>query len=1599
MEDQTFIDQGQLKYWYEKAEAAFPIHPITFRLQELLVSSNNTDPKALTELLIKTAAANPKDVALQGRLLKHYVQNKKFTEAFTHAYNIEFQNRFIICGNTFYNNYLWYHTVYEFLRSHPGDIKDIQHQLLLLTVQERLCALNLTSPAGNSKSILHCNSILHHYDKTLQEISKAEATSKCPEFFFHLIEHHRGQFLFYAATFLLKRGKKFQLKWSDVSPTAACLMLLAWQTVTVNPNVNWLKHANEHLQNAVQRWFLEGSHRCSQSGHYLLANIHKKPHTFIDHISQQCAGTQWKEEIYNKLFTDREQMQEVKNSYFVLKINAPILRPPTRLEIEAYDLDAQRLHPNSLHHFIWMLLNYKNFSSFKCTLFDMLLNKCNNYTNCGPETLNKLDVLAFLYSATFTAQQVMDKSLTLNESGRPCMLPANITDTFCSMTQMKWWDCVYKFAQNQLGSELTDIRTTLTRGIEVVRCVDNHGLDPELLCKLGRIFAEHAKNSVNIDDKIIFESRAGLYYSNALPTLDKLKNNLNIKIPDKRMFDYTHKILSDIEIMNLIEESKLFLGVMYINSNEYDKAIETLTNLKSPHAKFHLAEAYKKLAFEEHNASKGIITSENNAKFTTLLSKAKSFASAAHQRLKEYQDQETKVIFVKCTELIEEIEYSLNKVDSDTFIDHNNVTYGSNEHINTRLYGNVSSTPKRQEPNSFSINQYKSAIESQIFENTPVDNRYLERIENEIKILQRRDTAFNFFIEQTKTCMDESRLMGKQVMSTMSSNIENTIDQFKMLKLSLDQVKDQVGECRKEVAELKKQINKLKKSSEYSNNDNDLYNMEEESRNNTNAAQHHFTGAPFMPPFNQRFVPPVPYIPFATSYLHNQNLYHQYAQQPGVPPVLDPSRPPLNFAGIFTSPEQQIYAEMMHRIPPPIVPPVATTIQPPASTVAAAKVTKEQRQLPVNVVITSSDPLPTFTTTTAAPILSVTIPPEHIKGTPHNYQIQLPVTNDNAVVDSKSFNFMPKGNLTEKNSNTPTLDLSKGSNLFDTSFMANNTSFKVTSPDVSYNKSRTLSEKSNTSVENYDPYPDFKPIIPLPAEVAVQTGEEDEVPIFAARAKLYRFVDKQWKERGLGEMKLLKHQVTGKVRVLMRREQVHKVCANHFITPEMEIKPMTNELKAYFWVANDYAEENVLLEKFSIRFKTVEIAKKFYDAFEEARKGSKLPQTKSVSVAKDEKPLLVSKHSVESKPLVETKPLVELIPSSDTNKTVIGGFTFSSTPNFKFGKEKEASPEIKPTENTTTKPNVFSKFTFQPTTPSPFTNLFNNQTQDNKSPQKEESSNKLNSSDLVEEYEPTVDFKPVIPLPALVDHKTGEEDEIVLFEHRAKLLRFDSANKEWKERGLGNIKLLAHKDNNQKIRLLMRREQVMKICCNHALTKDMDFQPMTNSEKAVTWYAMDYSEGVLVPEALCLRFKTAQILNNFMGALKSAQMTITNDPQPITEVVSNTSSQTGFGDKFKPKSGTWECKDCFVRNESTADHCSACNSAKDGTVKKETSSFTFSNTSDGHKFKFGMPKNDATSQNKFAFGIQNNTPTAGITKQAEPATEKVNIVILFNFRI
>jgi len=129
--------------------------------------------------------------------------------------------------------------------------------------------------------------------------------------------------------------------------------------------------------------------------------------------------------------------------------------------------------------------------------------------------------------------------------------------------------------------------------------------------------------------------------------------------------------------------------------------------------------------------------------------------------------------------------------------------------------------------------------------------------------------------------------------------------------------------------------------------------------------------------------------------------------------------------------------------------------------------------------------------------------------------------------------------------------------------------------------------------------------------VETKNMEEDEEVLFNMRVKLHRFdsVENTWKERGIGNMKFLKHNDTGKIRVLMRQEKTLKICANHYFIPQMALTQSSFNDKTWVYTAhNDFSDGEAKVEMLAVRLNSKENSDSFKEKFEEVVKT--LPTTK-----------------------------------------------------------------------------------------------------------------------------------------------------------------------------------------------------------------------------------------------------------------------------------------------------------------------------------------------------------------------------------------------------
>lgn len=145
------------------------------------------------------------------------------------------------------------------------------------------------------------------------------------------------------------------------------------------------------------------------------------------------------------------------------------------------------------------------------------------------------------------------------------------------------------------------------------------------------------------------------------------------------------------------------------------------------------------------------------------------------------------------------------------------------------------------------------------------------------------------------------------------------------------------------------------------------------------------------------------------------------------------------------------------------------------------------------------------------------------------------------------------------------------------------------------------------------------------------------------------------------------------------------------------------------------------------------------------------------------------------------------------------------------------------------------------------------------------------------EEESTATFTPVVSLKE-VETETGEDEEETVYMQRSKLFVYTEAmldkgtgNKSWCERGVGDAKILKHKENNR-IRILMRQEKTLKILVNHFVDPRITLTPNSGNDRSWVWVAFDFSNGETLEETtFAIRFKDADIAAAFKKAFEDAQ--------------------------------------------------------------------------------------------------------------------------------
>lgn len=1677
-------DSSVRLYWAEEGHRLYPHHESIVKLREALLTNSGQSREELEKLYIDEIRANPTVVRLQTSLLQLYMEwgkeeNSKLKDAYNYGTQVESRKAFP-------DSLEWYQTLNNIMIAYKAiaDVsKDIEFHTNYLSALERLVYLTIASSNGTAL-VSQCTlsdsaSLLHKFDQSMQ--TSLEVVGKNGILGQLMI----GQLYLHMAIFLMQSTKKDSF--ATGNSNAAALLFHACRFRPYD------KHGKTTRD---QHFYKLACHRLSQAAHTLnhMASTETEKIKFVNKVKQQCSNKEAQESIYNSLYGS-SQSNEKASSFFINDqdfINATLAFPDCDA-IRSWDNVVGVMQCSSLRDLVWLCLQelpntihepqaYYNFGIFEGLQFS------SQIVNTGaPETLCHLDLLAFL-AATVYCQMAQASEI---QGPLPASMPTVIAPALNTVEQSEWWTATYTLYTNRATHRINKLRLTLQRGLEVIRANGNHGLDLALLANLAMSFtkwSEKAKEDGSTASEVdALEDRAEHYWVRVLSLCQKASRNIATVTPRNRLFAPPSIELSEEQRVKIEEEGKFFRAMRLIGSGKTQEAIQALADLKSPEASFHRANLYKKQSEDLLGGSNfESVSPEVRSQYTILLTQARDTLYLTLDRLRMPGVDRFHSLNTKLNQELEEVEKRLNNnaIDLDpSQIQRDDDTASLSDSsqsppMNITNGHGVSASGLIQQPKSFSTpmsGRTSTRIIRQEARPSP------ERLDVQVRALTEvQENTMKHMDEQNQALKAQNEAL-RNMCSTISQEFKDHGNLYRsMLEQNKNLSQEAYHSILNEVKQLHATMKDMQTQMEAMVLDISAIKISQSSKNTI--------GSDILPdvkaseatevvrPVDMSSAGVVPagmYSPYMYGYSQQASPLISNAGLFGTtqPPFFPPSTiGDQTYGNLSTHSGSQGITGAGQSFNTVVATPglgspitmhrdLSCTFPPAASPVSTSM--GHQNLIPAsNAATWSSIGTSLAASSQSSAKAATTISPSKAKlsggldGGPHPFQISMPSV---------------PASITPPLANT-----------------ADTHSIAVT-PTVSVKNVVAEDDDGRYVEDDHDPCPDFQPVIPLPDKVEVKTGEEDEQVLFEERAKLFRWSDKEWKERGTGTMKLLHNPSQSSVRVLMRRDQTFKICANHLINIDMDLKPQKGSDKVWIWPAQDFTDEELTTETFCCRFKTPEIASSFKTAFEKGKdivkkaqsapkkdssiESTKTPDTKQPSLAEMfKKPVgtwecqmcLLSNGPEKLKcascdtpnpaapasatdnttaaPVVSaaTSPFggfkFGIQPAANTSSSAapadsstgsafsLSGLTFSGTPKTTFPVAGESKPEKAEDK----KPSIFAGFSFgaksdsdqtggfsfsvpkvdnvgekSSNTPTvsftlPSSTTVSLASKDDKavepktlfpgsavgsstfspalvssSPAPAVGSSSPSKEDEVEEYEPQVDFTPVIPLPELVEVKTGEEDEEVLFCERSKLFRYDTETKEWKERGLGELKIL--KSATNKVRVLMRREQIHKICANHSITPEISLSPMASSDKAWVWAAMDFADEEMKQEKFAARFKTAELAKKFHDTFEKAkeiakssskEASVEKDAKESTpdSTDGNKSSSKAAAplsslSQFKASAGSWECDGCLCRNGPEVNVCPACKTNKPGYEPPK-------DTETKSTFSFGIPSQPASSSTK-----------------------------------
>ncbi|KAF0878743.1 RBP2 ligase, partial [Crocuta crocuta] len=1137
------VTDGRAKYWVERAAKLFPGSPAIYKLKEQLLDCKGEDGwNKLFDLIQSELYARPDDVYVNIRLVELYRSNKRLKDAVAHCHEAE-------KNITLRSSLQWNSCVVQTLKEYMESSQCLESDKSSWQTANKdllLAYANLMLLTLSTRDVQESRELLESFDSALQSVkSCVGGNDELSTTFLEV----KGHFYMHAGSLLLKMGQHSDLQWRALSELAALCYLIAFQVP--RPKIKLIK--GEAGQNLLEMMAYD---RLSQSGHMLL-NLSRDKQDFLKEVVESFANKSGQSALYDALFSS----QLPKDRSFLGKddIGNIAVQAPEPDDLARYDVGAIRAHNGSLQHLTWLGLQWNSLPTLPAIrkwlkqLFHHLPQETSRLETNAPESICVLDLEVFLLGVIYTSHlQIKEKYNSHHSFYQPLCLPLPVCKQLCTERQKSWWDAVCNLIHRKaIPGTSAKLRLIVQHDINTLRGQEKHGLQPALLVHWARCLQKTGSCLNSFYDQREYIGRSVHYWKKVLPMLKIIKKKSSIPEPTDPLFRHFHSAdIQASEVGEYEEEANITFAILDVVNGNIEDAITAFESIKN-------VVSYWNLALIFHRKAEDI---ENDALSPEEQEECKNYLRKTRDYLIKILDDSDSNLSVtrKLPVPLESVKEMLNSVMQEL----DDYSEGG------LLYKNGSSRN----------------ADSEVKHSTPSPTKY-------------------------------SLSPSKSYKYSPKTPPRWAEDQNSLLKM----ICQQVEAIKKEMQELK-----LNSSNSGSPHRWPTENYGPDSVPDGYQGSQTFHGAPLTvattgpsvyysqsPAYNSQYllrpaanVTPTKGPVYGMNRLPPQQHIYAYSQQMHTPPVQSSSAcmftqemygPPLRFESPATgilSPRGDDYfnySVQQTSTNPPLPEPGYFT-KPPVATHASRSAESKVVTQPPSTAYNNNESLLGLLTS------------------------DKPLQGDSYSGPKASQTIGPRNTFNFGSKNVPGISFTEnmGPNQQKNSgFRRSDDMFTFHGPGKSV-FGTPASELANKSHEtdggsahgdDDDDGPHFEPVVPLPDKIEVKTGEEDEEEFFCNRAKLFRFdaESKEWKERGIGNVKILRHKTSGKIRLLMRREQVLKICANHYISPDMKLTPNAGSDRSFVWHALDYADELPKPEQLAIRFKTPEEAALFKCKFEEAQ--------------------------------------------------------------------------------------------------------------------------------------------------------------------------------------------------------------------------------------------------------------------------------------------------------------------------------------------------------------------------------------------------------------